>query len=87
MRSQFDLVSKYHCACLTEHLAAGGMSRLLLESGRHARIECGEERLTQRVDKEIEVEGLFSRLRENHLGTAALHWSARLRQEQNVLSG
>ncbi len=72
MRSQFDLVSKYHCACVTEHLTAGGMSRLLLASGRHARIKCGEEKRTQRVDIKVEVEGLFSRLRENHFGTAEI---------------
>ena len=38
------------------------MSRLSLASGCHARIACGEERLTQRVDKKVKVEGLFSRL-------------------------
>ena len=48
------------------------MSRLSLASGRHARIECGEERLTQRVDKKVAVEGLFSRLRKNHFGTAEI---------------
>jgi len=63
------------------------MSRLSLASGRHAWIECGEERLTQRIDKKVEVEGLFSRLRKNHFGTAELHWSARLGQEENVLAG
>ena len=48
------------------------MSRLSLASGRHARIECGEERLAQRVDKKVEVEGLFSRLLKNHFGTAEI---------------
>ena len=72
MRSQFDPVSKYHCACLTEHLIAGGMSHLSLASGRHARLECGKERLTRRVDKKVAVEGLFSRLQKTHFGTAEI---------------